>query len=455
MLWGLPTTFLRQTPVFSLLPCTLRGLPLPPNKKGGICMRRTAKTKREPNLPKIEHVELSEHNFKMRVIGVVLLFVLGIAAIGYALFQLLSTDPGWREITPNASVGITCADELVFRYNIGASGASAGAELRQITAVYSETARKAYVTFHADLTFDGVHNPRYLSEHPNEIIEIDPLLYEAFALFERYDSRALYLAPLYVEYNELFNCSYDAEAEEYDPLYNEDMADYFARVLTFVNDPLAISLELLDQNRVILHVSDAYLAFAEEYGIGSFLDFFYMKNAFIVDYIAETLTAQGYLYGCLSSIDGYARNLGDTGILYSYNMYDNTEDGGLLIARADYTEAFSLVSMRNFLLNNTGFEMVHAYAYENGEVRTAYIDSTDGLCHSAISHLLGYSASKGCAEILLSMQPLYITDTFDADAVAALTERDIGSVYCIDRTMTDTAQHFALTILDEGYTVGR
>ena len=59
------------------------------------------------------------------------------------------------------------------------------------------------------------------------------------------------------------------------------------------------------ENQVCLHVSDAYQAYAAEMGYTAYLDFFWMKNAFLIDYLADTIRGEGYQLGIISSKDGF------------------------------------------------------------------------------------------------------------------------------------------------------
>ena len=54
------------------------------------------------------------------------------------------------------------------------------------------------------MSFDGVKNLYYINQHPNEEIEVEEVLYQAFSLLEKYGNRAIYLAPVYIQYKNLF-----------------------------------------------------------------------------------------------------------------------------------------------------------------------------------------------------------------------------------------------------------
>ena len=51
-------------------------------------------------------------------------------------------------------------------------------------------------------------------------------------------------------------------------------------------------------------------------------------------------------------------------------------------------------------------------------------------CKSSINNLVSYSDSQSCAEILMQMIPVYITDSFEEAKISELQTKDIYSVYC-------------------------
>lgn len=59
-----------------------------------------------------------------------------------------------------------------------------------------------------------------------------------------------------------------------------------------------------------LEVSEEYQNWMAENGYETYLDFYWMKNAFIVDYLADLMIENGYIRGAISSYDGFNRNLG-------------------------------------------------------------------------------------------------------------------------------------------------
>ena len=399
------------------------------------------KNKKEKDVIK---AELSEKNLRVRIVAVILLIVLAGSAFAYALISFISKESGWVAIKVKASSERNCSNEFVFLYCIGASGASASLENKALTSLYTDATVKAYKLFNNDEIFDGVNNIAYINKHPNEIIEVDEVLYNAFSLLERYNCRSLYLAPIYTEYDNMFACEDDSQIVEFDAFQNDEIRLYYAELAAFASSYDAVNIELLGDNRIKLRVSDEYQQYAAEYGITDYIDFFWMKNAFIIDYLADVMIENNYTLGTISSFNGFVRNLDGSGNIYSYHLYDRVGNTVYPSGIMNYTGPQSIVYLRNYRM--TELDNQYYYELDNGETRTSFIDIADGLCKSAKNDLVSYSKEYGCAEILLQMLPIYITDTFHEEAVRSLAKNAIYSIYCEDNVIY--YNDFALTLTD-------
>lgn len=408
-------------------------------------MNRTVRDRNDRHPKPVKRIELLEKYPKSRLILTILLIVIGVGALGYALIGYLTADTGWTTIEADSSE-LNCSDELIFQYHIGAGELSATAEKKAVSALYTETTEKAYQLFHTSMPFDGVKNLYYINRHPNEEIEVDEVLYKAFSLLEKYDSRTIYLAPIYIQYNNLFGCNDDAETVDFDPYQNEEMAAYFAEISTFAKDEHAVGIELLGDNSIRLFVSEAYLEYASEAGFSEFIDFYWMKNAFIVDYIADTMKVNGYVLGSISSYDGYVRNLDDfSNSEYAFNLFNRVGNTVHQAGVMKYNHAMSIVFLRDYPANSLDWQ--HYYEFRNGIVRTAYIDVADGFCKSAVHNLVAYSRNNSCAEIMLQVIPVYIADFFDAKNLSLLVEQGIYAVYGEEHTIYYNEPDLRLTDL--------
>lgn len=411
-------------------------------------MSRTAKDNRDlPHPRPVRKIELSDENAKKRLIAAVLFFLIGAGALVYTFVTFITPESGWQAIQASNSSGITCADEFVFLYELGGSGLSVSAENKAVVSLYTEAMRKAYQEFHTSESFDGLVNVFDINQHPNEVMEVDEMLYQAFSLVQKYGDRAIYLGPVYARYNDLFSCEDDVQLADFDPRLSEAVRLEYEEVAAYAADAQAIELRLLDNNQVCLYVSESYLDYAAREGIERFIDFSWMKNAFIADYVAQIMVENGYTHGSVSSFDGFSRNLDDRGISYSLNLFDRVDGIVCQAATMEYSGAMSIVCLRDFPINSS--DHVHYYELRSGEIRTPYLDVRDGICKSAVASLTAYSKAQSCAEILLQVRPVYIADDLRRDAITALAAQGVDSVYCRDRTFYTTDLELVLTGLYE------
>ena len=405
-----------------------------------------------PNVRPVQRVELSERNPKQRFIAVIICLLVASAAFIYALNGLMSNDSGWTNIEVSSSAETNCGEDFIFQYYIGAGSVDATAERKALTLLYTDIMVKSYELFHNDEAFEDVTNIYEINQHPNEVLEVDPVLYQAFETVVESGRREIYLAPIYVEYKNLFFCEDDSQTVNYDVEQNADLSDYFAQVLPYCNDPSMVNVELLGENRIRLAVSEQYLSFAKENQIEDFVDFGWMKNAFICDYAAEELAEKHYTFGNLTSCDGFTRNLdvkmGERQEMeYAFNIYDRQGNTIYPAGVMNYTGAISIVSLHNYPMSEK--EKYNYYEFKNGDIRTYYIDATDGRCRSSVNNLVSYSGEKGCAGVLLDVLPLYISEEMDAKALKDLSKWGTDSIYGDNGVLFYTEEALSLTDLYE------
>lgn len=415
-------------------------------------MGRTARDRRDLPHPKpVERIELNEEHVGRRLLLTIILLLIGGGALAYAVSQFFAPQSEWITIEANSSAGITCAPEFEFLYHLGSGELSPTAERRAVTDAYTRLCRNAFLNFHNQLEEEGVDNLYAINRHPNEELAVDGALYEALAAVERSGDRTLYLGPVYDRYGSLFYCEDDSQLVDFDPRLSPEVAREYQEYAAFARDPQAVRVELLGEDRIRLFVSEEYLEYARREGVESFIDFAWMRNAFIIDYLARELTAQGYTRGVLASCDGFIRCLDESGEEYSLLIYDRQQEKTCSVAVMCYQGPRSIVCLRDFPVN--ALEETRFYRLRSGEIRTPYVDTADGLCRNAVSSLTGYAGDKGCGEILLELLPVYIADALQEDALEALAKRGIDFVYCGSRTICASEGRTVLSQVDERYQV--
>ena len=398
---------------------------------------------RRPYVRPVQKLEVSEKNTRLRFILMIVFLVIGAAALGIFVSQLLGKDSGWREIETDVP-GIS--EEIIFNYDLGSGGMGASAEYRLIEALYSETASKLYQLFDRYAEYDGINNLYTINQHPNEVLVVDEMLYDALKMMTEQGGRYLYLAPVYAEYNGIFTCENDMHAARRDPNKDENTLAYFSEITRMLNDPEMIELELLGDGKICLHVAETYLEWARINAIDCLIDFAWLKNAFIVDSIAQVMIDAGYTLGNVTSFDGFGRNLDPTGRIYSYNVFDRFGNGIYSAATFKYEKPTAIVFMRNYPMS-TELDRYRYYSYADGDIATGYLDPADGCYRSALHNVTSYSTERGCAEIALALAPIYIAQAFDAQALNALVEQDIYSLWGMDGVLYYNEQYVSLDSL--------
>lgn len=388
-------------------------------------MSKNARDKR-PYIRPVTKLELDTSNVTLRWILAVAFIVIAIVAFGIGLNSVLKTEPGWQSIR-SSSDQPNSGPEFTLIYNFTDMGSGASQANKELETQYSEISADAFAIFSPDISKDGLLNVHHVNASVNQEIEVDPALYAAFELLERYGNRNLFLAPVYVEYDRIFRSESDPEAMSNDPAKNPEVKAYIDEMIRYTADEQMISLDLLGNNRIRLNVAQEYLDYVEENGIEEFIDFGWMRNAFVADYMAQRLTEAGFTNGYLASFDGFTRNLVESDKPFHMNLFHLEGKDITVPAAMEYTGQTALVFLHSFPLDE--LDQWSNYVYEDGSIVTAMIDPADGISKSALTEMVSYSKNLGCAEVLLNMIPAFLTEQFDVTSVNALTEKEVFSVW--------------------------
>ncbi len=392
-------------------------------------------------------IEVEQKPGKRRVILLIVCLLVAAIALGTWIHGLVTVDPGWYTISAETT-NRNCGNEFAFSYNVGATGNNAKDEKEAVTEIYTDACKEAYNLFTWDVEEPFEGGIRYLSDHPNQVVTVDGRLYEALALAK--DSRLLYMGPVTAEYSRIFQYEEEYLAAQCDPAQNPEVMAYITQLVGFTASADHIRLELLEDSQVKLHISADYLSFAGENGVEAFLDFGWMKNAFIADFLADTLTEKGYTQGYLVSFDGFGCYLDGE---YTLSLSDRV--GYDIYRPATYPVKGSTrtVSFRNYPLQNNGLDAWRYFAFSNGIIASVYVDPADGVCKSATDNLVCYSKDASCAEMVLSCAPLFLTDELDESALTGLAAEGVHTIWAEGKQLRYTDSTLTLAITEgNGYT---
>lgn len=385
--------------------------------------------KRDFEGKRLHHFELSGANRTVRWVLIVILLVIAAVALSAGLMGALQTNAGWQTVEGNTT-GLNCGDEFVLRYEFGAGDLSATAENKQLQQLYGKALEDAWKLFFNEAGATDLNGIHAINANPNREITVDEGLYKALTQMVQSGSRALYLAPVYAAYDGVFYSETDADAAQYDPALDDAQRSYVQALAQWAMDPDMIELRLLGENRVLLQVSEEYLAFRQEQEITNLVDFGWLRNAFIADYIADLMTENGLTNGFIASVDGFTRNLDRRDNSYVLNLFNLGDAGIDQAGTIEYSGPMSLVFLRAYPMYDQAFHRYYCYA--DGRIVTAMIDPVDGMSKAALSNLVSYSEDLGCGQLALAMMPVFVADDFDETALQSLVSQNIYSIWFRD-----------------------
>ena len=380
---------------------------------------------------------------KRRIFFIALFLCIGIAAFVYAFTHLGGNRKGWQNVAlDRVTEGSVCFD-FSFTYEFGKSGKSVNKERSGLISCYRKLTTDAYRIFDRRQEYEGLSNLCTVNRHPNETVEVDPALYNAFAAYAKDGGRMLYLGALTEHYEVWITSDSEEALSETDPFKNPDVMEFFRKTAEYAADENAVRLELCGDNKVILHVSDAYLAFAAANDIVDFVDFGWARNAVIVDYLADGLTNAGYRRGILTSYDGFTRNFCDYGGSFDYSLIVSKNGEPANAGTMTYQGKMSFVWFHSYPANSYD-AMFRVRTLADGRIRNTYL-GTDGLPHSNLPELLAWSEADSCTDIALSMAKYYIIDHYSGDdlragagakGISVLTAEEAGLLHTNDWNVT-------------------
>lgn len=384
---------------------------------------------RRPYVRPVRRLEIPEIHVKNRVILLVVFLTIALVAFGVGIHSALYVEPGWQEVTVNAGER-NVAGDFQLMYDFSEDGSGATARMKQLQELYTESAERAYQVFNVDEVMEGVGNLASLNAHVNETVTVEPELYRALEQVVSIGNRHVFLAPAYVEYDRIFSAEGDGEAAIYDPEKNPELSAYLHQVAAFASDPDSIRLELLGENQVILRQSEEYRAFCEQEGIESFVDFGWMTNAFVADYLAEQLLAQDFTKGYLASQDGFTRNLDSRQGSYTLHWYAQPVKQNSQPETVVYQGPKAVVSLRNFPLSVQ--ERWQYYIYEDETVVSGYLGTQTGMTSTAVTSLLALSDGLTCGEMVLQLAPVFAAEDWTEESVQTILNANMECYWCKD-----------------------
>lgn len=397
----------------------------------------------------VHSIEISGKHKRLRIILAIVALIVAIAMFAVALNNLLGKQAGWQTIKVSTPIN-NCSSEFVLQYDLGRAGASATVEHRQILDLYTQATQNAYRIFHKSLLEEGLGNLALINKNPNHTVTVDPALYACLERISQSGDRSIYLAEVVAAYDGVFTAENESEALQYDPTRDEEMKAYVQELVQYASDAQHVNIALLGSNSVRLDVSEAYRSVFEKYELEWYVDLGWMKNAFIADYLAQTLMDAGFTNGYLASFDGFTRNLDAADHSYTVNIFHRDGLDVYKPAEMDYHGCISMVYLRDF--PQVEEDHWRCFVFSDGHSVSTYVDPMDGMSKSSVDSILSYSQTASCADIALSLSRIYIADTLDRDALRNLADKGIGSIWCEDFKLYYSDMSANIKLVDSKFT---
>lgn len=367
--------------------------------------------KRKEKINKTEDITVDKKHLILRIILFVVFLAGGITGIVIGCtYKSTHVDKGWTLI--ESSDGENSASNFVLNYYFSSDNKRENAkESKELTNAYTTYCNDAYIMFNPYKHFNGVNGVFFINAHPNTDVKVETPFYNTLKKVKDNNTDALFLAPIYDSYENLFNAKTDAEAKEADPYFNNDLKDYYSEIKTYINNG-DISLELKEDNIVRLNISDSYLSYCNQNGISNYFNFNYLYNAASIDYIADKLIANNFKNFKLYSYEGYFRiHLADSTLSTTYiprTFYNN-----LIVpeANATFNTSITLVEFKTFPIT----ELEDYYLYDDKTFAHHFIND-EGLYSSCTSSLYVYEKGDTSAlDLLLKGKEVFVQSSIDVD----------------------------------------
>ncbi len=376
----------------------------------------------------IKRIELNDNHVKLRIIILIALIPIAIAGFSIFFINLFSKKSGFEEINVSSSTADPVSDdELTFYYNLGKSGNSPTDDFKKVTESYSRHLDYAYKSLNKYKEVDEYKNLYYLNRHPNETMKVSTLLYDSLKKVYDTDPKILYLGPITTLYENYIKNGNDGSNPT-----NPSVKQYIDSIVNYIKSD--ISIDFLNDYNIKLNVSDNYLNILDELSVNDILDFSYLRNAFILDYVSTQLISDGFKYGNIQSYDGYYINLDDT-YNYKYDVYDIIDRKLISTCYVDFMGKYNIVNYRNFAINNMDYSR---FRIVDDKLTSLYINPNDGKNYESIKNLTSYSKTKSLVDIVLETKDIYINNNFNENNIS------IESIWLKDRSINYNDKNLTL-----------
>lgn len=323
--------------------------------------------------------------------GLLGVLLIAIVIVIVLLVNSFSIKEGFNEITSTYVNNYSISSELNLKYYLKKDSNSIASNKDKLEKLYAESLDTIYELIDSKQEYSNINNIYYINNHPNEIIEIDKTLYDVLKNIYDADSRFLLYGSLYQYWDSLYFSLEEKQRDNLDPSYNLEYKNLINEFVT--NSINYISIDFLEDNKIILNVSDEYNSIYQDEYI-EYIGLGYLTNMIIMDYIKACFIDNGYNDGYIISKDGYLLSFGGehlslyplvTDIYNTYYAKVEISNGNAYIGSYDYSINDSYryyetkynetkVKRNQYINNDTGYQydLGNSFYYKEGYLFDTY-----------------------------------------------------------------------------------
>ena len=325
-------------------------------------------------------LEVSNRHVTLRIVVTAVAFVVAVIAFTIGVVSIGHKDPGYHAIEAKVDAeALLYNNAVTLKYWFDGSTNDIKRGINALTEVYTPVLAASYKQLDPHNLYTGMNGIATLNLNPGREIVVSEHLYAVLkdAYSRTLEGRGynMFAGDLYNEWKSILILD---EPQAFDPTFNSAQAQRISEVASQVSDLSNFSLEFLDDNTctVRFSVSDSYVRFCNSYEIESMpLDLNLLHDAYLMDWIAKDLLAEGYDTGYLFTREAQVLCLGSHGTL-GYSMYTLEDGNETVYASLDLEGPFSATTFTAF-----GMGSYYGYSIETGDrplYRHMYFDVRTG-----------------------------------------------------------------------------
>lgn len=395
---------------------------------------------------------------RVRFIIFLFVFVLAVFAITYAVVQSGRKDAGYYAVDVTAESKIETYDSgLTLMYYADGDSNAVKRTLNAVSAEYSKWLLLYDRLLDAKTEYEGLVNIATLNAHPGQTYALSEdlfaILSDALDKTDRGEAYSLFDGALY---NEWLNIVYLENAAEFDPTVDETVAARMKALAAQGNIRANFDLKVIDekQRTVCFTLSDAYKAFLTQYELDApVLDLNLLRDAYLMQSVAEKLTESGFSQGYLYTESGLSYVLDRSDM--NHALYVCKNNAVASAAEISATPNSVCCRMTAFPVTEKAYGYYSVQSGGRAVYRHRWLDLRSGVCRDTWMSANAVFEQTSPVDVVYRMLPLTAAESEQAlqSALAAMPSAS-AAAYSLQTAPEALHTHVSSQGIDVRLTLG-